>query len=145
MLERFPVAHIVRVRRGEPLSSTDERQSRSKFARHFRIELDATTAGVVGGSPGKAMSTASFLSLSASNEAFELHSTPTSFLVEARTVESCHLLADGMERIAELFCSEESWKYWHSFAKMLPSSVPNYPPPGISPKKMLKKQVALRG
>jgi hypothetical protein len=55
------------------------------------------------------------------------------------------LLADGMERIAELFCSEESWKYWHSFAKMLPSSVPNYPPPGISPKKMLKKQVALRG
>ena len=134
VLEHFPVAHIVRVRRGERLPSADERQSRSRFARHFRIELDANAAELVGGSPGKAMTATSFLDLTATNdEDFHLHSRPTSFLVEARTVEACHLLADGLERIAELFCSEEPWKYWHSVAKSLPVSSE---PPSLSPSKL---------
>ena len=126
ILEYFPVANITRVRRGHPLRIAGQVPTLSRFSRHFRIELDPSTSNVVGGFQGKALSAESFLTLSSGDdEDFSIQCRPTSFLIEARTVESCHLLADGLERIAQLFCSDESWKYWQGVARLIsPSNVP---------------------
>ena len=122
ILEYFPVANITRVRRGHPLRIAGQVPTLSRFSRHFRIELDPSPRTLLVASESL-VSRVLLDFIIGRRRDFSM--VPPIFSIEARTVESCHLLADGLERIAQLFCSDESWKYWQGVARLIsPSNVP---------------------